>query len=415
MDYKKYILETLIEKYNRSNHFKGSAITNRKVVMYFNENEFPEYDVENSDLKGEIHYIVDRLKEKGLVEYEWLKGQKGNIIDRVYLVLDNISEVHAEAGIKLKKAILDELLFDISELRNELSIEWINMFLDYSTEEIVIRKKYPKYIPKEKEQQILLFAAFKGIQDKGTEELLERIFSRRYLGNSKDFENNIRSKLVPIVRDFMLQGEDIEDKELLQEAVLQQIGIIKSSEELLFYGSISIILNNTILDFDNFIYGSSMNTNMIKNFNVRFINFKKLITIENKASYLAYISKMPKDELVVYLGGFYSPVKRLFLEKIYKFTDLFNLPVEFYHWGDIDYGGFCIFEKLKSQVIRDLQPLNMDIETLSNHIKFCDKIDNDYKCKLKSLLLRDEYLVFHNLIQFMVQKGIKLEQEAFTF
>ena len=246
-------------------------------------------------------------------------------------------------------------------------------------------------------------------------QLLEKIFSRRYLGNSKNFEKVVRSKLVPIVRDFLLQGEDVEDKDLLKEAVLQHIGIIKTSEDLQFFGSISINLNDTILDFKNFIYGSSMNTNMIKKFRVNSINLKKLITIENKATYLAYISKMPKDELVVYLGGFYSSVKRLFLEKIYNYIIMMNLPVKFYHWGDIDFGGFCIFEKLQSQVIKELQPLNMDIDTLINHLQYCDEIDIDYSNKLKKLLEKDEYFMFYDLINFMIHKGIKLEQEAFMF
>ena len=172
MDYKKYILKILIDKYNNSNHFKEISKNNRKVIMYFDEKDFPEYDIENSDLKGEIHYIVENLKEKGIIEYEWLKGQKGNIIRKAYLNLNHLNEAHIEAGIKLKRNILDELLNNIIDLRQNISIDWINNFLNYTEEEIIMKKKYPNYIPKNERDQMLLFKAFKGIQDKGSEELL---------------------------------------------------------------------------------------------------------------------------------------------------------------------------------------------------------------------------------------------------
>jgi hypothetical protein len=412
MDYKKYILNILLDKYEASVHFKEGRLSSRRIIMCFNDKDFPYYDIENYDSKSEIHYIIDLLENKGIVEVQWLKLQKNNIIEKIYLNTNYLNEAYIEAERKPKLEQLSELLDNVNNLRSEIRIDWICKFLDFVIEEIKIKKRQSKYIPRDRGQQELLFLTLKGIQSKGTEEILERVFSRRYLSNSKNFENEVKSRLITIIKDFLLKDDDWENKEDLKEATLQEIGIVKSSEELLFCGPISIKLGDSILDFKPFIHGSSMNTNMIKEFCVQTLNVNKVITIENKANYQIYIKRKPDRELVVYLGGFYSPIKKIFLEKIYQHSRINDCSIEFYHWGDIDYGGFKIFEKLQSQIIEGLRPLNMDIKTLNRYLEYSDSIDKDYKIMLSSLLENKKYIVFHELIHEMIRMGIKLEQEA---
>lgn len=79
-------------------------------------------------------------------------------------------------------------------------------------------------------------------------------------------------------------------------------------------------LEDNVIDYQSFIYGASMNSQTIKSFEIRGLKVTRVITIENKANYLEYIDKNKDDNaLVIYFAGFYSPVKRIFLQKICDF------------------------------------------------------------------------------------------------
>ena len=88
----------------------------------------------------------------------------------------------------------------------------------------------------------------------------------------------------------------------------------------------------------------------------------------------------------------------------------FSLKV--YHWGDIDLGGFRIFNSIK-EIFPCLIPYRMDKETLEKNIdKAIEITDEGYIEELKKLLGDKDYEVFHPVLKVMVEKKIKLEQES---
>ncbi len=558
MNYQDSIINLLLDKYEVSRHFQGTAQVNRRVVLKFNKRDYPLYDIEKVEVKEAIHHAALSLQKQGLITVEWMKYEVGNIMSRVFLNLDMLPEAYAFVQRKGKEEILSEMQHELKKLEGCISTPWIKGFCTSMMQEIEERKDFPKYLPRDEEDFHLLLAALRGIEEKGEDELLERIYSCRFLGGSKEFEKRMRSRLVTIIRNFLLEGTDVDDEELLEH-----IGLIKTSEDLSFFGPLVINLHGQVIDFSPFSYGASMNTEMIKHFEVAELPVDRVVTIENKAAYLEYIknacsassahtlahssattkeeiqeniqqkpvvatpetregtdsrfipflrklSAVPEttlespstlrnvgqmeqvgqvgrmgqmeQELVVYLGGFYSPVKRLFLEKIYNHLREYRAavvpgtagtagvqgapvapvvpeatatpgipgvtvapgmpwipgtpgspgmpltpetagvpgthetpetPVTFYHWGDLDLGGFQIFVHLKN-LIPELQPLHMDVATLKENAKFGDTYDGKYRKRLQQLLDKEEYAVFYEVIQAMLHLGIKLEQEALT-
>ncbi|MCK4260277.1 MAG: hypothetical protein KAX49_14975 [Halanaerobiales bacterium] len=407
MNYKKLILDKLLDKYERSKHYYGDSSIQTRVLLKFNKKEFPQYELEDVEKKERVHGAVGELKRAGVVEFDWVKFEQGNILKSVWLVLTEVEKAYSLNQRKAKSEVVTETLSKFKKARDELSIHWMISFLDDSVLEIEANKKLPRSIPSDDELLKAILDTFHGLELKGEEEVLERIFSRKYLGGSKIFEKNVRSRLVKIVRDYYLK-----DDEVRTEDVLEEIGIIKSSVELLFIGPLKIDLNDKELDFTDFIYGSSMNSLMIKNFTLTELVIKRVLTVENKATYLDLVNKgVDKDSLVIYLGGFYSPIKRLFLEKIYDYCQNHDQEVLFYHWGDIDLGGFKIFKQLKD-LIPKLQSLNMDQATLEEYRNFCDSFTDSYGKQLKKLIDQEGYQEFAEVIKYMLDEGIKLEQEA---
>ena len=138
-------------------------------------------------------------------------------------------------------------------------------------------------------------------------------------------------------------------------------------------------------------------------------NANKIIFIENKANYIDYIqNKMNKDEFVVYHGGMYGQVKGQFFKKLYEATN----ESKFYHWSDIDIGGFKIFARLR-KIIVNLKPYMMDREAFYSKKQYWKEMSLDYRSKLVKLKKQDEYRCFYDVIDEMLKNNSKLEQEAF--
>jgi len=85
-----------------------------------------------------------------------------------------------------------------------------------------------------------------------------------------------------------------------------------------------------------------------------------------------------------------------------------NSQIAFYHFGDIDAGGFYILEHLKKQTGVDFIPFKMDMETLKAHKKYTKKLTENDKKRLMRLVDSQ----YHKVINYMLENNCKLEQEA---
>ncbi len=416
MEIESFILDQLLNRYERSQHYKEKSKLNRKIRFYFTPETFPDYFDETSPgKKALVNQVTQKLENEGVICIEWVRYEKGNLIVSVTLNLEQIEVAYKRSNRFPKREKLNELETFLNFEFTKFHTEWVRVFIQNCLEEIAVTHELPTGLPKDKPEQDMLFNALHGLEEINGEELPERVFSRRFLGHSKAFVV-IKSRFVKIIRKY-LPGIDTSGvgATLDEEAILQEVGIAKSIEELLFFGPLKINLFGTEIDFTPFIYGTSVNGEMIKSLKICDLPIKRVITFENKTNYLEFIkqgSENLKVTLGVYLAGFHSPIKRLFLLKILAFLRNNMVPVEYYHWGDIDLGGFKIFVHLKTQVFADLKPFRMDVNTLRSYQKFADTFDERYRDLLKKLLTQSEYEVFYEVIHEMLNTGMRLEQEA---
>jgi hypothetical protein len=449
MDYRKLILERLLDKYEKSKAFTDET-SKRRILIKLGSNEFPEYDIEKPIVRETFNSVIMELSSRELVGFEWLKHEDGNIIDRIWLIVPNANKAYGEISRKPKRSILDNVLeraekaarfigTDITEdhadgpvsgsvyesgdrtasdcvsasgdLSDRYNIAWAKNFLNDVISSIKDRASTAGLLPENEEQSLAVIRAIEELCKMYGTECLERVFSLRCYGDSKYFEKLVRGRLVGILKKYCV-GTD-ESAEMTDDDILSQVGIQQSPEYVEFRGGISIRLDGNRIDFSSFPYGACINADTVRRLEVESMGtVKRILFIENKANYLDFsASNNETDLMIVYLGGFYSPVKGIFIKKVYEKASAQD--VRFCHWSDIDLGGFLIFRRLKTDIIAELEPYLMDRAALESMREHAVSFDDKYAAKLEKLLAEDDLQVFRDVILYMLENRIRLEQEAF--
>ena len=412
MNYRKLILNRLLDKYERSSAYKAIASTNRRVLIYLCSDEFPEYNIEDTLTKELINSVVIDLQKEGLIEFEWMRFEKGNIISRIWLNLNTLHEAYKQAERMPKRQQVENVLAMVRELKSRVTSSWIRAFLEDAQAWMEQRLSIPSSLPEDSQLLKNLLKALLFVDAKAEDELLERVFSLKCFGDSKYFEKNLRRKLLVILKKYW-QEEDLQSGELTDDEILSLIGIVKAPEQVEFCGNMLASIRGHAIDFSPLVYGVSINAPTIRDLIISHLpGVKRILFIENKANYVDYVlRRKTASELIIFHGGFYSPVKGLFFKKIYDAAC--RSSIVFYHWGDMDLGGFQIFKRLKTKIIPTLHPYLMDLDAFLSIKPFWQPFDDKYARALKKLLDDEAYKEFHPLIQVMLKERARAEQEAF--
>ena len=137
------------------------------------------------------------------------------------------------------------------------------------------------------------------------------------------------------------------------------------------------------------------------------ISDRRFMTVENKT---AYMRCDEEDTAYFYLGGYANRFQRECLKKIY--AD--NPGVEYYHFGDIDAGGFYIYENLCRITGIAFQMYKMSVLELgSQQYAGClQRLSENDRKRLQAL---KEYDKFGEVVQYMLENDVKLEQEIVCY
>lgn len=414
MKYQTLILEKLIEKYERR---KPSTTIMRKVAFRMQDESKLIQALEHAEEKEQFLTALDILKKRGLIDYSWLRFEVGNIVERVWLILDDdkIRESYNMIG-RIPRGdivgLLKELLLRSIE-KMKVSDDEIRSFLEKQLEKIKKNLSITRFFTEDNDinEDILECLVY---LSQNKQEIQERVMSSLLYGDSKYFERHIKAKVLSVLRAINKEkGEELSDEELLGEK-----GLVKWPEVLEFTGKLVVrFKQGECIDFSSLIFGAYINSHTVAMLDKVFLSeVRKVIFIENKANYVWYISqKKPEDELILYHGGFYSPIKGKWFKLIYEACNQSLEPVEYYHWSDIDLGGFRLFNRLKTEIIPSIVPFMMDVETLEANRHKGKPMKESYRKLLKEI--RDDYRFeeFKTLIERMLELNIRLEQEQLLY
>jgi hypothetical protein len=137
-----------------------------------------------------------------------------------------------------------------------------------------------------------------------------------------------------------------------------------------------------------------------------------VVCVENLASFYE-LSRYEGDRLAALcLWGNPAPSVRHLLRCLAE-TLPAGIPLQ--AWADLDFGGLNILAGLRTRVSPRFVPYRMDVATLEAHVRWARPLTESDRRLLARLQGYASLADLQPLITCMLQRGLKLEQEAVQF
>ena len=383
------LIDLILDQYERSVKWKGEATGNASFRV----------EEEHYDIVGKEALILEakNLEKEQLLRIRWIKGYYNVDIEKLEYPLAHIEAFYLRSDRTPKYQFMDRKLHMVQSFHEQIKSPWIRK---YTEQEVFSRLQEGKDKRSYDELQ-KLYQCLAGIDQLDTP-IYKRVFSKRYLNNSKVFEKELQKKIIRIARNYSEEIEDaMEDTE-----VLSQLYIEEYSQELSIKGRLRLSVSGSIIDTGVFPYGTVLNTQTLKNA-VILDNpqMMKIVTIENKANYVA--EPYEEGTLVIFSHGYFTPIEREFLKQLRD--KLAGQEVTYLHSSDLDYGGVRIFQYIRNRIFPKVQPYRMDIETFEQYIAYGETIEKGPLEKLKHV----EEPLLQEVINRIIETELVIEQEAY--
>lgn len=395
-EYKKEIIDGLLKKYNI--RYAKNITTNRRIILKPTE-VYKDYAKNNADIleKQGINEAVSALNDMGFTNADYLKFSDD--IEKIYLSeekLDAIYEYLQEEYSVIPQSTISKQVHEIVE-KYICTGEIVNKYC----ESILGQIENPRCIlvPERIEANLKMFSFL----EKNEEHLYVREVSMLVYGDSKWFENNNYEEVCTFMRTAT--GRIREEGER-SDVILSFFYVTPAEQEIFIKGNWTIEWEQYVLDISKFQGGiaiASSDVQSIKNISV---NSESVMTIENKTSF-----QRLKDggSAMMYLGGFANRHQIEFIKKV--ISD--NPNVRYYHFGDIDVGGFLIHKHLCRETAKKFELYCMGIQQLCDmRFSHCLREFTDNDMSRLGALMEEPY---YDVLKYMQKHNVKLEQEIVSY
>ncbi len=399
MNYIKSILSKLLDKYD-SLQERGKSVSTRVVTLRVDKDKlFENYWAEDAyKYRTDIEEAVNYLHNNAFALVE--RDKQSKLLKKIILNTVNIDHAYSFLGRTPKSIILNDEITIVSSMLSKFDAS--SIAYKYLSNMLALLQNHQPHLSYFRTlDELALSADMANEIENNEEEILLRNFSKRKFRDSKLLENSA-NRLLKIFNEF-------------GEITFSDFGNLCSKHYIVKHNGYAYIknglrfkINNQIIDLDNLGVEFSFPDEAIKIMEILSINKTKVITIENLTTF-HYIKD--NNAIIIYLGGYHNKIKRDLLQKIHNFKN----DLEWYHIGDIDWGGFEIFLHLREKTHIDFKPLKMGIDELTVYKDECTPLTTEDKIRLNLLLQNPKASIFYKTIEFMLKNGYKLEQESLLF
>ena len=379
------LLNALLDKYESSKSFIGENKVRQRFLIRVGD-LFPEYlDHANYEAFQFVNDAVDLLARKKLV---LAKIGKANVCKEIHLNLEKIDEAYQLLGRTAKRDVHDTMRSILTKYQDSNAIlhQYVSVQLDR-----VAQNKPVHYFNNDFTEFEQLLKATEAVV-KVQNETFYRDFSIQVFRDSKVFDR-ISGKVAALLFEY---GEFAE-----KDQVLAELNLVRNPTYVHIQGAAKVILNGAEIDLSALHGDIAFSSTMLNDIDRVELTGRSVMTVENLTSFHLVDCE---NRLVIYLGGFHNAVRRHLIMKIHQQ----NPDVAFYHFGDIDAGGFQILQHLRRQTGINFIPHKMDVDTLQKYQGSAKSLTENDRGRL--IKLRGQG--FDEVIDYMLTYNVKLEQEA---
>ena len=348
--------------------------------------------------KQGVNEAVSVLTGMGFITVDYLKFSDD--IEKIYLLEEKIDALYEY--LKEEYGVIPQMT--IAKQVHEIVEKYICMgeIVNKYCESTLVQIEDPRCIldPKQIEANLKML----NFLEKNKEHLYVREASMLVYGDSKWFENNNYEEVCTFLRTAT--GRIREEGER-NDVILSSFYITPVEQEIFIKGSWTIEWEQYVLNVSKFQGGIAIASGDVKNIKDISVNTESVMTIENKTSFQRL---KDRNFAMMYLGGFANRHQIEFLKKV--ISD--NPNVGYYHFGDIDVGGFLIHKHLCRETAKKFELYCMGIQQLCDmRFSHClrELTDNDM-IRLEALMEEDLY---KEVLSYMKEHNVKLEQEIVSY
>lgn len=386
------ILNALIQKYENSKVSKGQNKVRVKIELPITHSVFNGH--RNND-NGELDLAIQRIERDGFATAVYTRN------GQFQSMLLNLDEQSIDRlYIRLKRRNPKLAIEDYKKLFKSQSngCQIVNSFCEDMLLLLEDKKlsQVEQYVSSEND----LLDICKAINEMAEldADIKERIFCAKVFSDSKRF-NDLRSRIARIIKEYSEEPFDEEDD------VIAMMGVIRNTAYAFVKGNLVLKVNNQIIDLNQYKEPLSLSDNAIENLEIINTDATKLFTVENLTSFDTFDEN---GSIIVYLAGYHNKTKRALIEKISGSLRRAN----YYHYGDIDAGGFYILNHLRKRTGIHFESYKMSIKQLEEFKDNCKQLTSNDRKRLEKMLINEEFKEYSDVISYMLKNNVKLEQEA---
>jgi hypothetical protein len=341
-----------------------------------------------------------RLEQAGWVKLEWRPGETGHLLSGVTLLPAQVAAVfqwlEREPHAARRARLADLLLGDRFRFAG-----WRRRAVEHVLSQLKAEKSVAPFSLSDAEFNQDLLTVLAAL-DQVSEETPYRVFSVRVFNDSKRFEALMRA-VITLARRGHTDWETLSDAEVLAE-----LNLVPNPGHLYLHGAWTLTdpLGQLLpmAGFQPSVGFPAAQVARLCQVGLAEGAGPQVIAVENPTTFYELIRHQP-SVVAICLWGNPSPACRHLLRQLPTTAALCV-------WADLDYGGFNILAQLREQVSASAIPFHMDIDTLEAHARWARPLSAGDVKNLNRLLRRASLADVRPVIEHLLERGLKLEQEA---
>ena len=395
--YDKLVLNKLLDSYESSLLSTGKNERTIHIELRFIKKNLPAYFDESSGEYEQIHMCMQQLEDKNLIKIIWKDNKTGHVILKVQLNVEQLDDAYAYVKRVSKSDLVTENIKLLNSILEQTESVVSRNCINYLLERLRENKSVKEFIELDNlEETKDVFKAIHAIEN-NKQQLYLREFSIRTFQDSKVFEK-MAGKVYRIFERF---DEGNSNRELSEW--LSEYNIYHTPNFVYLKGKGIIGLGNKEIELALFEQGLGISGVDIERIQMlKSAEINRIITIENLTTYFRW---QEENGLIIYLGGYHNTVRRNLLNKIYMIYP----EADYYHFGDIDAGGFEIFRDLCEKTNIPFKMYHMNLETLRKYEAYGKRLTDSDRKRLKEMMNQED---LREIVAYMLEHDVKLEQEC---